>query len=293
MFPEEIASPTTRTARSAAITVSDIPSAVHIPSPIGYWYYEPVSKSKDVKAVREDDDFDGEDDSARSLPNRKILCHVGSQSKSLIEQHCARSATKHFFAMNNNLIANIDRPSQMGHSGYPKSTKATTVVDTFFRGYRGGGVQIVATSRCIGRTAPVPITMPPSIITPRILADFSPKHRFTYRISVENVSNDQPVQPLGRYWHISEEQHILRCPEDSIHDMETHPPIVIDSPKTGVVGQHPVLHPGQVFEYMSGTDLAAPRGTMTGRLSMAPNLSRARSNFGRSQERNHECHKGE
>lgn len=35
------------------------------------------------------------------------------------------------------------------------------------------------------------------------------------------------------------------------------------------MGQLPVLRPGQVFEYMSGTDLATTKGIMRGRFYMA------------------------
>jgi uncharacterized protein affecting Mg2+/Co2+ transport len=116
--------------------------------------------------------------------------------------------------------------------------------------------------------------MPPSVITPQILADSTPKYRFAYRIRVENVSDDQTIQLMGRYWHISEEPPAMTS---SISDIDPPPPIVVDSPSTGAVGQLPVLHPGQVFEYMSGTDLATPKGTMKGHLYMARVPSSARS----------------
>ena len=35
------------------------------------------------------------------------------------------------------------------------------------------------------------------------------------------------------------------------------------------MGQLPVLRPGQVFEYMSGTDLSSPKGVMAGHFYMA------------------------
>ena len=35
------------------------------------------------------------------------------------------------------------------------------------------------------------------------------------------------------------------------------------------VGHHPVLHPGECFEYMSGTDLNTMHGTMCGYFNMA------------------------
>jgi len=36
-----------------------------------------------------------------------------------------------------------------------------------------------------------------------------------------------------------------------------------------LVGHHPVLHPGQGFEYMSGTELSSKHGSMEGRFTMA------------------------
>ncbi|KAG7336917.1 ApaG domain containing protein [Nitzschia inconspicua] len=132
-----------------------------------------------------------------------------------------------------------------------------------------GVVRIVATSRCIGITSPAPTTIPPPPVTAQFLADSTPKYRFAYRIRVENVSDDRTIQLLGRYWHISEEPVVppgISCPKEN---GETSHPIIVDSPRTGAVGQLPVLHPGQVFEYMSGTDLATPKGTMKGHLYMA------------------------
>mmetsp|Transcript_15087 Transcript_15087/g.36221 ORF Transcript_15087/g.36221 Transcript_15087/m.36221 type:complete len:625 (-) Transcript_15087:141-2015(-) len=43
----------------------------------------------------------------------------------------------------------------------------------------------------------------------------------------------------------------------------------INEPKTGAVGHLPVLGPGEVFEYMSGTDAATPSGAMEGCFHMA------------------------
>ncbi|KAL3925786.1 MAG: hypothetical protein SGILL_000167 [Bacillariaceae sp.] len=136
-----------------------------------------------------------------------------------------------------------------------------------------GVVRVVATSRCIGTSIPTPTSMPPSETTPQILADSAPKYRFAYRIRVENISDDQTVQLMGRYWHISEEPvprttGIAGMKANDI-EQEAPPPIIVDSPATGAVGQLPVLHPGQVFEYMSGTDLATPKGIMKGHLYMA------------------------
>ena len=45
--------------------------------------------------------------------------------------------------------------------------------------------------------------------------------------------------------------------------------MIVNAPITGAVGQLPVLQPGQVFEYMSGADLATTRGEMRGHFYMA------------------------
>jgi ApaG protein len=264
----KMTTPAARTKISSAPKASDDSSAIYNPSPIDYWFYELVGKSEDLHAVHDDDDDDDddEDDSAKLLPKRKFMSCWTSQKQI---QEAVRTAFRTL--RYKKFPSDEQQPSLLSstdlHKWAIKAIQSLRVQQTLWThssvATTDEVVQIVATSRCIGRTAPVPITMPPSIITPRILADSSPKYRFAYRIRVENISDDQTVVLLGRYWHISEEQ------DDSIHDVETNPPIVIDSPKTGVVGQHPVLHPGQVFEYMSGTDLATPRGTMTGHLYMA------------------------
>ena len=70
------------------------------------------------------------------------------------------------------------------------------------------------------------------------------------------------MQLLGRYWCIEELTAVGK--ED-----DTKERIVVDSPATGAVGHLPVLRPGQVFEYMSGTDLLGTKGTMKGHFYMA------------------------
>ena len=111
--------------------------------------------------------------------------------------------------------------------------------------------------RCIGSTSPTAV----SSVPPTQTSLFERKFRFAYRIRVENVSN-QNVQLLGRYWCI--EELTAGGKED-----DTKERVVVDSPATGAVGHLPVLRPGQVFEYMSGTDLLGTRGIMKGHFYMA------------------------
>jgi len=111
-------------------------------------------------------------------------------------------------------------------------------------------------SRFIGSTAPTAVTA----ISPVGTSLLGTKFRFAYRIRIENVSSET-VQLLGRSWCIEE-----LTPDGKID--ETKEKILVDSPATGAVGQLPVLRPGQVFEYMSGTDLLGEHGTMKGHFYM-------------------------
>mmetsp|Transcript_33745 Transcript_33745/g.74295 ORF Transcript_33745/g.74295 Transcript_33745/m.74295 type:complete len:395 (-) Transcript_33745:163-1347(-) len=83
------------------------------------------------------------------------------------------------------------------------------------------------------------------------------EHVFVYRIRVENFNktncSDRPkaVRLLGRRWKITD-------PARDGDDDE------IDSPGTGVVGYHPVLQPGNSFEYYSGCNIISPFGRMEG-----------------------------
>ena len=55
--------------------------------------------------------------------------------------------------------------------------------------------------------------------------------------------------------------------DDSYDDDDDHeePDVqVVDAPRTGVVGYHPILHPGDAFQYTSGCNLRHSVGTMEG-----------------------------
>lgn len=118
-------------------------------------------------------------------------------------------------------------------------------------------VRVTATSKCLGTISPVS-----AIASPQ--SPLHPRYRFAYRIRVENIStNATTVQLLGRYWHIAEQEDEHGEASSSIE------PIEVDAPYTGAVGQLPVLQPGQIFEYVSGTDLATPTGIMKGHFYMA------------------------
>ncbi|TDH65936.1 hypothetical protein CCR75_004055 [Bremia lactucae] len=73
--------------------------------------------------------------------------------------------------------------------------------------------------------------------------------RFTYRITITNQNDSISIQILGRqYTFESEKGQRIALPRNS----------------PGIVGATPMLAPGQTFEYASGVDIDAPRGSITG-----------------------------
>ena len=78
------------------------------------------------------------------------------------------------------------------------------------------------------------------------------EHHFfwAYRIVVEN-QGEETVQLISRYWHITDANGLVQ-----------------EVRGAGVVGEQPVLEPGESFEYTSGTPLATPSGIMVGSYQM-------------------------
>jgi ApaG protein len=81
---------------------------------------------------------------------------------------------------------------------------------------------------------------------------------WAYHVSIENQGVDT-VQLMRRHWHITDSQ-------GRIHEVRGE----------GVVGEQPVLEPGETFEYTSGTPLATPSGFMVGSYQM---VDKAGSSF--------------
>jgi ApaG protein len=87
-----------------------------------------------------------------------------------------------------------------------------------------------------------------------VVTEFQPEYSspaqahyvFTYRISIENCS-EYTVQLLRRHWFIYDANSTLREVEGE-----------------GVVGQQPVLEPGEIHEYISGCNLKTGMGKMRG-----------------------------
>ena len=89
----------------------------------------------------------------------------------------------------------------------------------------------------------------------RFLPDQSdlPENRyvFAYHITITNRS-EQTVKLLTRHWIITDGGNHVR----EIHG-------------DGVVGEQPHLNPGESYEYVSGTVLNTPQGTMRGSFQMS------------------------
>jgi len=91
-------------------------------------------------------------------------------------------------------------------------------------------------------------------VTPRFLPDrSSPENGYFFWAYTINLANlgDETVQLKTRHWRITDGQGRLQ---------EVRGP--------GVVGEEPVLKPGENFEYTSGVPLPTPSGFMAGSYGM-------------------------
>ena len=73
---------------------------------------------------------------------------------------------------------------------------------------------------------------------------------WAYHIRIEN-NGDETVQLLRRNWHITDSKGRVQ-----------------EVRGEGVVGEKPVLEPGEAYEYTSGTPLSTPSGFMVGSYQM-------------------------
>jgi ApaG protein len=72
------------------------------------------------------------------------------------------------------------------------------------------------------------------------------RYVFAYTITISNLGSE-PAQLISRHWIITDGNNAVQ-----------------EVRGLGVVGQQPLLQPGQRFEYTSWTRLATPRGRMKG-----------------------------
>jgi len=91
-------------------------------------------------------------------------------------------------------------------------------------------------------------------VTPRFLPEQSAPNRkrflWSYAIEILNLSQER-VQLLERHWQIADADG---------HTEEVRGP--------GVVGEQPVLEPGESFSYTSGVPLSTSSGLMVGTYNM-------------------------
>lgn len=76
------------------------------------------------------------------------------------------------------------------------------------------------------------------------------RYVFSYTITLTN-NGESAAQLLGRHWVITDSNNQVQ-----------------EVRGQGVVGEQPVIKPGQSFGYTSGTVLSTPVGTMTGSYQM-------------------------
>ncbi|QHL86173.1 Co2+/Mg2+ efflux protein ApaG [Nibribacter ruber] len=92
------------------------------------------------------------------------------------------------------------------------------------------------------------------LVTTNYLPDYSSPAQqhfvFAYRITIENNS-EFTVKLLRRHWHIFDSNNEIREVEGE-----------------GVVGQQPVLEPGESHQYVSGCNLKTGIGKMEGTFLM-------------------------
>lgn len=91
-------------------------------------------------------------------------------------------------------------------------------------------------------------------VDPRYLEDQSdPEESYfvwAYTVVIRNEGSE-PVQLKNRYWQITDAR-------GHVHEVRGE----------GVVGEQPVIAPGEAFQYTSGTPLATPSGIMLGNYEM-------------------------
>ncbi|NDY83378.1 Co2+/Mg2+ efflux protein ApaG [Orrella sp. NBD-18] len=87
-------------------------------------------------------------------------------------------------------------------------------------------------------------------VTPQFVPDQSDPGKqqfvFAYTVRITN-SGEKPAQVISRHW-------IITDGNQKVHEVRG----------LGVVGQQPLLAPGETFEYTSGCPLGTPVGTMKG-----------------------------
>jgi ApaG protein len=76
------------------------------------------------------------------------------------------------------------------------------------------------------------------------------RYIFAYTITIANTGTEA-AQLISRHWVITDAENVTQ-----------------EVKGLGVVGEQPLLRPGESFEYTSGTAMATPVGTMRGSYQM-------------------------
>jgi ApaG protein len=144
-------------------------------------------------------------------------------------------------------LARLAKPANMGLMRFPgrhtegrrAATSGTaTVVET-----ADGGLMYRTTTRKI-MVAVEPVYLPGES------SHENGYYMWAYKVHIEN-HGPEVVQLISRHWRIT--------------DSQGH---VIEVSGKGVVGMQPVLQPGEIYEYTSGTPLGTPFGIMGGEYQM-------------------------
>ena len=111
--------------------------------------------------------------------------------------------------------------------------------------YQDGTICVGVISLYSETTKSIRITVVPSFLDEHSSPDDS-RYVWAYEVKIENLGQET-VQLINRHWSIT----------NSLGQTQT-----VRGP--GVVGEQPVLKPGEYFEYTSGTPLNTPSGLMSG-----------------------------
>ena len=98
-------------------------------------------------------------------------------------------------------------------------------------------------------TRDIEVTVEPYYLEEQSDPDDS-RYVWGYRILISNLS-EETVRLMTRYWHITDENGQV----DEVNG-------------PGVIGEQPVLNPGDTYEYSSGCPLDTPSGVMFGHYLM-------------------------
>jgi ApaG protein len=89
-----------------------------------------------------------------------------------------------------------------------------------------------------------------STFIPEQSDESSDRYVFAYTITIANTGN-VAAQLISRHWIITDAENVVQ-----------------EVRGLGVVGEQPLLKPGETFEYSSGASIATPVGTMRGSYQM-------------------------